>query len=226
MKICCMSDFHGDLINIEPCNLVLICGDSVPLDIQSNSNKTKKWYFNTFKEWAENLPCNKVIFIAGNHELRLPGHQILYSKEFPKDSKVTYLCNEEYLYEFEGKEYRIFGTPYCRIFGNWAFMYPDKDLEYLYNMIPENLDILITHDQPYGYGDILIQENCPWANGEHIGNIQLAKAIEKKQPVYQFNGHLHSCSKRAIKIGNTTHYNVSVKNEYYEIAYEPLYLEI
>ncbi len=224
MKICCISDLHGDLINIEPCDLVLICGDSIPLNIQSNSNKTKKWYFNTFKEWAENLSCDKVIFIAGNHELRLPGHQILYSKEFSKDSKVTYLCNEEYIYNFEGKEYRIFGTPYCKIFGNWAFMYPDKDLEYLYNMIPENLDILITHDPPkLGTVGTILQGTY---SGTDAGNEVLAKYILKKKPSLVLSGHIHSGNHSIDEIEGIKFVNCSIKDENYEIAYEPLYLEI
>ena len=35
MKICAISDLHGFLIDyIEPCELVLICGDIVPLYMQ------------------------------------------------------------------------------------------------------------------------------------------------------------------------------------------------
>lgn len=69
MKVCAMSDLHGDLPEIKSCDLVLICGDSVPLNVQASTNGTKKWYKNKFKTWADNLPCEKVIFIAGNHEI-------------------------------------------------------------------------------------------------------------------------------------------------------------
>lgn len=34
MKICATSDLHGNLPNIEPCELVLICGDIVSLQAQ------------------------------------------------------------------------------------------------------------------------------------------------------------------------------------------------
>ena len=67
--ICAISDLHGILIDIEPCDLVLICGDTIPLNIQSNSKKTKRWLVNEFKPWCESLPCNKVLFIAGNHKI-------------------------------------------------------------------------------------------------------------------------------------------------------------
>ncbi len=225
MRICAISDLHGDLIEIEPCDLLLICGDSVPLNIQSSSKRTLKWYSTKFKSWAESLPCEKVLFIAGNHELGFRGHQIIYEKLFSPENKVTYLCNTEYIYKYNDKEYRIFGTPYCKKFGDWAFMYSDSVLWDLYDKIPENLDILISHDQPFEYGDVLLQEDCPWADGTHIGNKVLLGAIQRKQPVLQFNGHLHSCSKDPIKIGNTTHYNVSVKDEKYQLVYNPLYID-
>ena len=226
MKICAISDLHGYLPELKPCELVLICGDSVPLEYQDSSKKTKKWYDTTFRKWAGELPCDKVLFIAGNHELHFPGKKIIYESLFSKDDKITYLCHSEYIHKSkDGKEYKIFGTPYCKQFMNWAFMYPNEELEKIFKNIPNDLDILISHDNPYGYGDIVLQE-CPWADGSHIGNIPLAKAIEEKQPKYQFNGHLHSCDHSLIMIGNTKHYNCSIKDEQYNPVYEPLYLNI
>lgn len=106
-------------------------------------------------------------------------------------------------------------------------MASDPALEEIYSKIPKDLDILITHDQPYFYGDILLQEDCPWATGEHIGNSALAMAIINETPRYQFNGHLHSCDHNEIIINEkTVHYNVSLKDESYQPVYEPLYLNI
>ena len=146
--------------------------------------------------------------------------------QFPKDKKVTYLFHETYVYtSLTNQEYIIFGTPYCKLFGNWAYMELDSQLEKLYDDVPEECDILLTHDQPYGWGDILM-DNVVWNNGEHIGNKPLAKAILDKQPKYQFNGHLHSCDHSLIEIGDTKHYNVSIKNEKYDPVYDPLIIEI
>ena len=146
---------------------------------------------------------------------------------FYNDSKVTYLCHEEYTYKgSDGKEYFIFGTPYCQIFGTWAFMLPDSKLREKYSEIPENLNILLTHDQCYGYGDILLQKDCPWATGEHIGNKPLTEAILEKQPKYLFTAHLHSADHNCVIINQTKRYNVSLKDENYQPVYEPLYLNI
>ena len=140
---------------------------------------------------------------------------------------MTYLEDSQYDYKgLDGKTYYIYGTPWCQVFGRWAFMASDPALEEIYSKIPKDLDILMTHDQPYGYGDVLLQKDCPWANGEHIGNKTLLEAIDKRCPKYQFNGHLHSCSHEAIDIDGTVHYNVSLKDESYQPVYEPLYLNI
>lgn len=229
MKVAAMSDLHGTLLpveDIEPCELVCISGDIVPLNIQASSRKTKSWLRNKFKPWCESLPCDKVVFIAGNHDFYLQDLDFMYSV-FPKDGKVTYLFHEGYTYTSrEGKEYSIFGTPYCKIFGNWAFMDSNERLIELYENIPENLDILLTHDQPYGWGDVLEQLITPWADSSHIGNQPLAQAILKKQPKYLFCGHLHSTTHDCVEIGETKRYNVSIKDERYDPIYDPLVLDI
>lgn len=146
--------------------------------------------------------------------------------QFPKDGKVTYLFHEKYTYTSkEGKNYLIFGTPYCKLFGNWAFMEMNYQLEQLYMAIPYNCDILLSHDQPYGFGDIILQNVC-WNNGAHIGNKPLAEAILLKQPKILFCGHLHTTTHDCVHISTTKRYNVSIKDESYEVVYEPLCLEI
>lgn len=153
MEIVALSDLHGTLLpanDFPSCELVCICGDISPLNIQANHRKMRKWLVNKFKPWCESLPCDKVVFIAGNHDSALGNLDFMYT-QFPKDEKVTYLFHENYIYVSKsGKEYSIFGTPYCQLFGNWAFMEMDEMLEKLFLSIPQNLDILLTHDQPYG----------------------------------------------------------------------------
>lgn len=230
MKCIFLSDLHGTLLPIEdyfePCELVCICGDISPLNIQANHKKMRKWLIEEFKPWCESLPCDKVIFIAGNHDFSFQNLDFMYT-QFPKDGKTTYLFHESYVYTAKsGKEYSIFGTPYCKLFGNWAFMELEDKLSKLYNDIPENLDILLVHDQAFGYGDILEEGSVPWADGSHIGNKPLTKAVLEKQPKYMFTAHLHSCAHKCVKIDKTERYNVSIKDERYDPVYDPLIIEI
>ena len=219
MKICAISDLHGELIDISPCNLLIICGDIVPLNVQSGMYKSIKWLRNKFKPWATNLPCDKVIFIAGNHDWIAEKEVKFMLDTFPKDEKVTYLFHEPY--EYEGL--KIFGTPYCKIFYNWAFMEDDPVLEEKYKDIPKNLDILITHDAPYGVSDVLLQSGY---TKEHIGNKPLTKAILEKEPRYVLHGHLHSTSHEFELLGSSKVVNCSIKDEQYQLVYDPIYFEI
>ena len=230
MKVTALSDCHGLLLPIkefEPCELVCICGDISPLNIQANHKKMRKWLTKEFKPWCEPLPCDKVIFIAGNHDSALQNLDFMYT-QFPKDKKVTYLFHENYVYTSKsGKEYHLFGTPYCKLFGNWAFMEMDSILENLYLAIPKNLDILITHDAPFGVSDIILQKDCPWYDGKtHIGNKPLSRVILKQSPRIVLHGHLHSTSREFEEWGNSKVVNCSIKDEKYNPVYKPLIIEI
>ena len=228
MKCIILSDLHGTLLPVEdyfePCELVCICGDISPLNIQGNHRKMRQWLRNEFKPWCESLPCDKVIFIAGNHDSALGNLDFMYS-QFPKDEKVTYLFHENYVYTSRsGKEYSIFGTPYCKLFGNWAFMEMNETLEKLYSNIPKNLDILLSHDAPFGVSDILLQPG--YYTGEHIGNKPLSVEILRKAPKIVCHGHLHSTSREFEEWGDSKVINCSIKNEQYEPVYDPLIIEL
>lgn len=225
MKVCALSDLHGYLPkDIEPCELVLICGDISPLKIQGSNILMREWITEVFKPWCESLPCDNVIFIGGNHDFIAVNLDFMYSV-FPNDDKVTYLCNESYIYTSrEGKEYTIFGSPYCKVFGSWAFMRKDEILTELFSEIPENVDILMTHDAPYGCSDICLE--APWTNFNNIGNKPLRDAILEKSPTIHISGHLHSASREWTTLGNTKHINCSIKNERYEPVYDYIVFDL
>lgn len=103
-------------------------------------------------------------------------------------------------------------------------MYQDDILKQTFNEIPEGLDILITHDAPFGVSDILLQEG--YYTGEHIGNKPLAEAILQKSPKIVCHGHLHSTSREFESLGKSKVINCSIKDEFYNPIYEPLYFEI
>ena len=99
-----------------------------------------------------------------------------------------------------------------------------KELKNKFKAIPEDVDLLITHDAPYGTSDVCLEG---WAaDGEHKGCHELRNAIIEKQPRYCVHGHLHSVSHNGELLDSTVIYNTSMLNENYDIAYKPLILEI
>jgi Icc-related predicted phosphoesterase len=222
MKICAISDMHGQYdFKVEPCDIVLICGDIVPLKIQFYSKDSEEWLKTFFIPWCNNLPCEKVVFVAGNHDFLFQRHDDRVRKALEGQDKIVYL-NCEY-YEYNGKV--IYGTPWCKPFGNWAFMETIEESEERYKDV-KHFDILISHDAPYGISDILLQKDCWWADGSHIGNIALTNLIERVKPEYCWHGHLHSTNRDAEYLGNTRIHNASLLDENYEMVYEPLYIEL
>ena len=147
--------------------------------------------------------------------------------EYLEGTNIKYLYNDGAEYtDDSGKTYKIWGSPNCHMFGNWAFMYSDELNKAVFDMMPDNLDFLITHDAPYGRNDIILQKDCPWANEGHIGNSPLTEVVEKKKPKYHFTGHLHTTDHELKDYDGTLTACVSLLDENYKLVYKPLYLEI
>lgn len=232
MKIIAISDLHGNLIPIEePADILIIAGDISPLKIQSNKPEVFNWLKTEFKEWIDNLPVEKVFLVAGNHDfifesitqgkllklLRLWKYKVVYLK----NSLASYL-------DSEGKEWTIFGTPYCHIFGNWPFMRSDEYMEEQFKDIPEEVDIIISHDPPFGVGfyDCILQRYNSIVGPQHIGNEPLRKQLENTRFKWLFCGHIHSGDHIPSEFNKGNIVNVSINDEYYEPIYKPFITEI
>lgn len=222
MKIIAISDLHGLFPKIdEKCDVLCICGDIIPLEIQTDIYKSKNWLKTDFIAWCNSIACKHILLIAGNHDLifeQTLHHEIM---NIFLGTKIHYLENDEV--EIDGK--RFYGTPYCHRFENWAFMREDSHLKMIYDLIPENLDVLLIHDAPYGTSDICLQE-IEGNDKKHLGCIPLRDAILEKKPKIVLHGHLHSTNHNVELMENTKVYNVSILNESYNLEYPPLTLNL
>ena len=236
MKVAVISDLHGHLPiypspyweGIEECELLLICGDILPLRMQTNMIESRVWLTEEFKPWAASLPVEQVFFIAGNHDFWFERNNLTAYQIFSSHDKVRYLKNEyiDYISSQDAKIYHIFGTPYCHQFGNWAFMRDEETLAKKFSQIPNNIDILISHDAPkLGTVGTILQEN-QFNTGIDAGNEVLAKYILEKKPRYCFCGHIHSGNHNLEQFGEAQIANCSILNESYQMIYTPLILKI
>lgn len=222
MKVCAISDLHGYLPNIEECEILLIAGDISPLNIQFNKPAMKKWLELDFAYWIKSLPVDKVFLIAGNHDAYMESisQSNILSLEQACD-KLVYVKNEcVHYYDKNFTLWSIFGTPYCKIFGNWPFMRSDEKLINYFEKIPNNVDIIITHDAPYNFGDVDTINN----GKEHHGNKPLSDKLKTVNYKLAVCGHFHSGSHVYNEDLNIV--NVSYVNERYEPFYEPFYTEL
>ena len=232
------SDFHGNLPELtKPFDLMLRAGDLVPAR-NHNWGYQRQWYKEVFLPWVEQLPFkdvwSKVVFTSGNHSIFLSqeGHSFRVKElELESNGRLVYLHNESYNFDYldengEIKVITIFGTPYCKIFGNWWNMLNDDTLKEKYSEIPDNVDILLSHDVPYGLCDKCLGWLDWGRTPEHIGNKVLREAIESKNPRYNISGHLHTGNHNWEKADNGTLVRqVSYLDENYIPTYEPYYFK-
>lgn len=222
------SDLHDYLPEVkQPFDLLLICGDICPTH-DHYYNFQKEWFMNDFADWVNNLPLPtdplreqfcKVVMTWGNHDF--VGSSITKDDidEFYKktNNRIVILNNEEYTWEYLNSEgigsLKIFGTPYCKMFGSWAFMVSNKILKEKFSEIPENCDILISHDAPDINNLGMISQG--FNSGVNAGNVVLADAIKEKKPKFAFCGHIHSGNHLFEKVNDTWMANASFVSENY-----------
>ncbi len=221
---CAISDLHGTLPEIRQCDVLFICGDIFPLNIQRSPEKCQKWLTNEFSEWAKNVPCKTIYFIAGNHDFALEFWGYDKTMEIIEEvpglhGKLIYV--QDSLIEIEGG-LTLYGCPWCVGPIGWAFIdcWGDK-----YKDIPD-CDILLTHQPP-----AVEKLGCSYPNTNReqcFDSYELIGVITSHKVRYNFCGHIHTGTHGGIKIRDfeTEFYNVSLMDESYKPIYAPTYVEI
>ena len=227
IRIAAISDLHGILPKIAKCDLLLIAGDIAPLKIQSDRTQSVVWFFQTFLEWVKEVPCEEIFIIAGNHDKELAqNYPVARALEYLSDFKITYLLNDVAVYRApDGKNLKVYGSPQCHKFGNWAFMAEEPILKELYASVPAKIDIWLTHDTPKT-GDLDLLPPSQWnPQPVHAGGESLAKAIKEVSPKLVICGHLHTCKDKYLEEDGIKYCNVSIVNNEYDHVYSPTYID-
>jgi Icc-related predicted phosphoesterase len=215
--ILALADQHGLLPEIEPCDVVVIAGDICPLEDDTPEYQAH-WLNVTFRAWLEQLPAKHVVGIAGNHDF-----VFLEPPEVCRDLPWTYLRDSG----TEVAGLRFYGTPWIPTLGGWAFEADEEtELGHVFSLIPENLDVLICHGPPYGFGDraLLLGGHGP-DSFEHAGSRALLKAIDRARPRLVVFGHIHEDHGQWER-GSITLANVAVLNERYEPSRPPTHFHL
>lgn len=221
-KIAVFSDVHEqwgaltDKLRALDCQLAISCGD-----ISYRGALDKLYGFN---QWCKYLKKQKIVeeivSIAGNHELTLDPSSSLREEALDTIEDYIYLeCSHVNLYGI-----RIWGSPWTPRFYDWAFQIDsESQARAIYDKIPLDSHILVTHGPPYGYGDVVSREH-----GEvHAGDKILLEYIEKIKPKFVLSGHLHEgFGIRQAPWGSTTIINASILNDNYKAVNEPIVIEI
>ncbi len=133
---------HSKLKVPDGLDVVIHCGD----ESENGNEWLNEPESRAFFEWYSALDVHVKIFVPGNHSLAVE-QGLVRPEQYPE---VRFLIHEQT--ELEGLV--VFGTPYTPKFFNRAYMRAREDLDIVWQSIPDNVDILISHGPPKGYMDV------------------------------------------------------------------------
>ena len=225
MKITFISDTHTQHKKIE-----LPGGDILIFSGDFMGSGYRVYEAQSFLKWFSEQPYKYKIFIAGNHDRYCENNPELFEALVDDyvDQNVIYLKDD--MIEVEGL--KIYGTPWQPYFCNWAFNISESDrLISLYQNIPEDLDILITHCPPYNTLDKThitpaYYDNTINCGEEPLGSKELETVLSElgeHRPKIHCFGHIHGDGGNIVGLpyltkpypGGVCYINASVCDENY-----------
>jgi len=135
--------------------------------------------YEDFFGWFAALPHPHKILVAGNHEKAMEENNALMRLRIPPD--IMYLQDSGTTIA----GLRFWGSPRTPSPQWMAFVHrPSDDPERLWDHLPENTDVLVTHGPPYGILDRAY-------NGHRFGDKDLMKRVHLVRPRLHLFGHIH-----------------------------------
>ncbi|MBX3255112.1 MAG: metallophosphatase domain-containing protein [Chitinophagaceae bacterium] len=208
MKIIVISDTHGkhNQLRLPPGDMLIHAGDICM--------KGAGYEVDEFLHWFEQQSFRYKIFIAGNHDFYLEEAPEDYIRQkIPKD--IIYLNDSG----ITTGSLNIWGSPVTPWFFDWAFnRHRGEAIKKHWDMIPGNTDILITHGPVFR----ILDETYDKRN---VGCEDLLNRVHEVKPGVHICGHIHEAYGTVIKSG-TRFVNASVLNSRYELANQPVVIEL
>ena len=223
----CISDTHGlhEGPSVPPGDILLHAGDltrtGAPAELRG------------LADWLGRQPHRHKVVIAGNHDLTLdvpyywsswrrfhrraePFDASAIKAAFASDDRFTYL--EDDLVEVSGL--RIYGSPWQPTFYHWAFnLDRGAPIAAVWDRIPSDVDILLTHGPPLGRGDLCV-------SGARAGCLELLRAVQGRvRPRFHVFGHIHE-GYGATTDGHTTYINASTCTVRYQARQPPFVFDV
>ena len=209
MKITFFSDTHTKHDNLKfPEADVLVCtGDF--------TNKGSLADVEDFCSFMLKQPHKHIIVIAGNHDFCFENKFKSDAEHLLKVAGITYLNDSGCIID----GVKFWGSPVQPWFYDWAFnRQRGDDIKKHWNLIPDDIDVLLTHGPPYN-----ILDKCK--DGSVVGCQDLMNRIHDVKPKIHAFGHIHE-SYGIFVDNHTTYINSSILDHRYKFRNEPITIEI
>jgi Icc-related predicted phosphoesterase len=181
LRIIATSDIHNlwdELIpHLVPADMLILAGDLT-------EDGTPEEFQLMLKNVGP-MPYKHKIVIGGNHDKWLETTDIEEVKAVLMEAGITYLFNESHeIVGEDGHAIKLYGTPYSNKFSKIAFEKYEYELEAIFEDIPYDTDILITHCP----AELILDKN---SMGSFCGSPSLANIINERKPLVHIFGHIH-----------------------------------
>lgn len=216
MDIITFSDTHGlhNKIKLPAVDIAIFAGDAC------TTGWSKQEVINFLDWYSKQMPTHKVM-IAGNHDRFFENASKEEIEELlAQYPSITYLNDTSVIIE----GIKIHGSPIQPTFFNWAFNRDKDQIQKHWDLIPDDVDILITHGPPYETLD-------KTANGYSVGCPLLKERIKNLKHLHtHIFGHIHSnivwTNNGVVEKNKVQYINASCLDDDYKFVNDPILFTI
>lgn len=210
-RFCFISDTHSlhneVKLNMEGVDFLIHTGDFTNRGNEHDVHRFNKWL------GESGLDKEHIVVICGNHDFFFERKDRKYVDKIC--TNFTYL--QEDRYECDG--IKFYGVPHQPEFFGWAFNVPrGEKLKVIWDKIPEDTDVLLTHGPPMG----ILDAN---REGQHCGCEDLLNRVKELNVKVHAFGHIHE-GYGMKEIEGTIYINSSSLDGNYNPVNEPVILDI
>lgn len=219
MRVVCISDTHTQHHKLElpEGDMLIHAGDW--------THRGSEYDTIDFLKWFEDQEFLHRIFIAGNHDFYPERYPEKFEELLEIHAPTSVYLQDDYVTIIlpDEKEFKIHGSPVSPWFCDWSFNCRD-DIADHWRLIPDDVDVLITHTPPRTFGDRLGPRGShPY---QHIGCPLLLNELHRlKKLKLLVCGHIHEgyglYSKEELTI-----VNACVLDDRYKLKNKPIMMEL
>jgi predicted phosphodiesterase len=215
MRIVSISDTHNcnGEISVPDGDLLIHSGDAT---VQGTDREVREFF-----DWFSKLPHPHKVFVAGNHDWLFQTDNET-GRSLAAPFQVAYLQDSATVVN----GFKIYGSPWQPRFYDWAFnLNRGREMAEKWAMIPEEIDILVTHGPPHGILDLVETKS----GDSHEGCEELLKKVESlaangRLKLHLF-GHIHGGHGIHEEFG-MKFVNASVCDEEYRPVQPPIVIDL
>ena len=219
MKILCISDTHMSgmpLHQYPDADILVHAGDATFRGRIEEVKFFAKELSKHYKDSRHHKGYQQIIFVPGNHDFLFETQPRL-AREIMAEYNIITLINEAHTYN----GIKFWGSPTCPPFHNWAFYRNDIERYELWETIPNDIDILITHGPPKFMRD----EVRGYMKIKYCGCGMLEQKVKQIRPKAHIFGHIHE-GYGVTKDEHTLFVNAAIMDGRYKPENKPILIEI